>query len=365
MITRQALCPACGTILDVPAGKSDCNVRCGGCQFRFRLPKIVATEDAIADWLDEGPAKPQEQGAPAPSSEGTAVLPAINEPIRLVKADRSGALLEFACNQLVEEAFRCAMPRRCLRCGSRSHLHARTIVYSTNMSATIGSEAPEMDDSLSLQGDDVATLTGQELLDRLPRVTNAPHPLDLSMPFWLCDLCDARGMISAQARFTDQPGVGLCRLWIANLRRADEFVLTVGGKHVSAHAALQRQLSTMHDDPWDSVPLKVQNHLRQWFHSAQGERFVAYVPDADLTRPQEGIEGLLVSSQRLIWHSRLMHREVNVTEKVEFVEDYDGRHHYLQIRTPSWQVKRAHIDREDVPRLRTALTKAKIQTVWR
>jgi len=365
MTNRQALCPACGTLLDVPAGKGDCNVRCGSCHFRFRLPKIVVTEDAIATWLGEGAPKPQEPAAPAPSPESTAVLPAINEPIRLVKSDRQGALLEFPCGRLLETAFRCAMPRRCLRCGGRSHLTARVIVYSTSTMASIGSEAPEMDESLCLKGDDVATLTEQELLQRLPHVPNAPHPLDLPMPFWLCDLCDARGLISAQARFTDQPGVGLCRLWISALRRADEFVVTAGGKQCSAHAALLKQLSGMPEDPWDNVPLKVQNHLRQWYHTVQGERFIAYVPDADLTRAQEGSEGLLVSSHRLIWHTRVMHREAGVSDRLEFVEDYDGRHHYLQIRTPNWQVKRAHIEREEVPRLRTALAKAKFQAVWR
>ncbi len=55
MRARQILCPSCGMLLDVPPGKSDCFVRCGGCQHRFRLPKRIAvTEDAIADWIGEG-----------------------------------------------------------------------------------------------------------------------------------------------------------------------------------------------------------------------------------------------------------------------------------------------------------------------
>ena len=364
MTARQALCPACGMLLDVPPGKSDCNVRCGGCHFRFRLPKFSVSEDAVANWLGEGAPKPEEAPPPA-SPESTAVLPAINEPIRLVKADRQGALMEFPCNRLTESSFRGAMPRRCLRCGTRSHLYARLIVYTTNTMASVGSEAPEMDESLCLKGDDVATLGEEELLSRLPHVPNAPHPLDLPMPFWLCDLCDARGLISAQARFTDQPGVGLCRLWMAPLRRADEFVVVAGGKSISAHASLLKLLANMPEEPWDAVPLKVQNHLRQWYHSVQAERFVAYVPEAELTRAQEGIEGLLVSSHRLIWHSRVAHREANATDRIEFVEDYDGRHHTLQIRTPAWQLKRIRIDREEIPRLRAALSKARFQTVWR
>ena len=365
MTTRQALCPACGMILDVPAGKGDCNVRCGACHFRFRLPKITVTEDAIADWLGEGAPKPQDQPPPPPSPESTAVLPAINDPVRLVKADRKGALLEFACNRLTEQAFRCAMPRRCLRCGTINHLHARVIVFSTNQTASIGSEAPEMDESLSLKGDDVATLSEEELLQRLPQVPSLPFPLSMPMPFWLCDLCDARGLISAQARFTDQPGIGLCRLWIGMPRRADEFVVAAAGKNTAAHAALLKQLATMPEDPWDALPLKVQNHLRQWYHVQQGERFVAYVPEAQLARPQGGSEGLVVSSHRLIWHSRVLHREASVTERVEFVEDYDGRNHFLQIRAPGWQLKRLAVDREEIPRLRTALGKARFQAVWR
>ena len=135
MRDRHVQCPICSAILKVPPGLSNCYVRCGTCTHRFRLPRRIAvTDDAIADWLyqvrpDQDEEQAEEVAADqeavsadeGPVSGQTAVLPAISENISLVHVDDRGATFEFSAHSLTKTAFRCAMPRRCIRCGRRSH----------------------------------------------------------------------------------------------------------------------------------------------------------------------------------------------------------------------------------------------------
>lgn len=373
MRARQIVCPACGTILDVPPGKSDCFVRCGSCHHRFRLPKRIAvTDDAITDWLAEGRTpeeekhaaerhlRPQEEAA---SSAGTAVLPAISDAIRLVKSDASGALFEFPAVRLSDPAFRCAMPRRCLRCGGRTHLAAHVIVYATHLVDGSFAAAQSGAGELVLRGEGVAELPNEELLNRLPVVPNAPPPADKPMPFWLCDMCTVGDLISGQIR-TGGEGVGLCRLWIGALRRAEEFLIAAGGKDSPGHAELRHRIASMVENPWGSLPLTVQTRIHQWYRPAQGERFIAYVADRERARSEEGLAGVVVSDRRVVYHTSVRHKEVGRDEKLELTETVESGRAWLEIKCSSWDLKRIPVDRDGLARLKNALTRGDFRFVW-
>lgn len=373
MRARQIVCPACGTILDVPPGKSDCFVRCGSCRHRFRLPKRIAvTEEAITDWLAEGRTpeeekhaaerrlRPQEEAA---SSAGTAVLPAISDAIRLVKSDATGALFEFPAVRLNDPAFRCAMPRRCMRCGSRSHLEAHAIVYVTHLTEGAFGSVQAASGDLVLRGEGVAELPNKELLDRLPVVPNVPAPADKPMPFWLCDMCTVGDLISGQIR-TGGEGVGLCRLWIGHLRRAEEFLVAAGGKDSPGHAELRHRIASLVEDPWGALPLAVQNRINQWYRPQSGEHFVAYIADRERARSEEGLAGIVVTDRRVICHTSVRHKEAGQDEKFELSETVESGRTWLDMKCSSWDIKRLAVDRDGVARLRNALTRGRFTAVW-
>lgn len=373
MRSRQVLCPACGTILDVPPGKADCFVRCGKCHNRFRLPKRIAvTDDAVTEWLDEEKTlqerehasqrelKPQEMAA---ISSGTAILPVVSDAIRLVKSDPSGALFEFPALRLGETAFRCAMPRKCLRCGGRTNLQAHIIIYATMMMDSPSLEAEHAAGALALRGPEVMDLGNEELLARLPRVPNVPPPADAPMPYWLCDLCVARDMISGQIRVNSE-GEGLCRLWIGNLRRAEEFMVAAGGNGTAGHAELRHRIASLAENPWSSLPLAVQNRIQQWFRPQPSEHFIAYIPDRDRARSENGLAGIIISDKRIICHTMSRHKESPAGEKLEIHEVVNNGRQCLAIRCPSWEFKYLATDREGLAMLKHALTRGKIQAAW-
>ncbi|MCJ7543254.1 MAG: zinc-ribbon domain-containing protein [Phycisphaerae bacterium] len=373
MRARQILCPACGTVLDVPPGKADCFVRCGNCRHRFRLPKRIAvTDDAITDWLVEGRTpeedkhaaerrlRPQEEAA---SSAGTAVLPAISDAIRLVKSDAAGALFEFPAARLSDPAFRCAMPRRCVRCGAPSHLVAHVIVYATHlMDGSFASSQAAWGD-LVLRGEGVGEMPNAELLERLPVVPNVPAPADKPMPFWLCDMCTVGDLISGQIRSGGE-SVGLCRLWIGSLRRAEEFLVAAGGRDSPGHAELRHRIASLVDDPWAALPLAVQNRIHQWYRPQPGEHFVAYIADRERARSEEGLAGIVVTDRRVIYHTSVRHKEAGQSEKFELTETVESGRAWLDVRCSSWDVKHVAVDRDGLGRLRSALTRGRFAAVW-
>jgi hypothetical protein len=210
--------------------------------------------------------------------------------------------------------------------------------------------------------DDPCSLNDKQLLDRLPRVPNMPPPVDNPMPYWICDMCSGAGMLSAQ--YQAGANDGLCRLLIHHLRRAEEFLIAAGGEGSLHHQEILRRITSTAENPWDTLPSVIQHRIEGWFKMGFGERFLAYVPDRDHTRTEDGVAGILVSSVRLVYHTQLKHREIIAAEPLELQMSSAGTKASLSIKSPSWQVKHMTVDREGLDGLRRALTLAKFQAVW-
>ncbi len=382
MHMRHVQCPVCGTILRVPPGLSNCPVRCCLCHHRFRLPRRIAvTDEAVTEWLwqdrrremgddldvtkdAEAQRAETEALSDAAASGKTTVLPALSDAIRLLRVDKKGALFEFPTSRLHVPTFRCAMPRKCVRCGTRTHLQAHLIVFSEVLRDSFSLEAEHAAGALSIRDPQLAHLDGEELLKHLPEVPNVPPPAHLPMPYWLCDMCSGAGMISGQIEIYNATGKGLCRLQIRHLARAEEFLVAAGGQGSSDHAKLQRRITAAVANPWQSISGSVQHRLGTWYKPQGGERFVAYVPDRDLGRSEDGMSGLVVTNHRLIYHTQLRHHEAKINEPLKFQLVGSTTRGQLRIKAPAWEVKRLTVDGDGVARLRRALTTTKFNAVW-
>ena len=294
----------------------------------------------------------------------TAVLPAIKDPLRLVKADRSGALFEFPAGRLRETAFRAAFPRRCVRCGTESHLSVHVVQFATHLLESSVSKPKQGVKGLDLRGEELADLSDEELLSRLPRLPDAAPPTDLPMPYWLCDICVNSGIVSGQARLRSDGSVGLCRLWIGNPWRAEEFLIIAGGKGSEAHQQITKRLSAMVENPWESLPTVVQHRIEQWFRPQSGEQFLAYVPDSDHARSEEGMAGMVISDRRVVCHTRARHLEASHAEKLDVEEFVEGNRSALRIKSSAWQIKRMPVERNQINSFRRALSQGSFEAIW-
>ena len=369
---RLVACPACGTLLDAPPEAANCAVRCGACKTRFKLPaKVAVTGDAIASWLWQDPDhdhKPHEALPRDPSNESMVFLadPEAEQTarVRLVRVGSEGALFEFDAPRLLEVPFRTAMPRMCVRCEGRADLIAHPIIYAPHLADSLSLEAEHAAGGLRLRLDDVRGLDSRDMLARLGHVPNVPHPADLAMPYWLCDGCSGIGMISGQANINTGDGSGLCRLRIANLAVAEQFLVALGQGDSVEHAELQLRIDARNRNPWAAIDAAVRNRLEQWYEPGPKETFLAYVPDRDRGISEDGVYGILVTDRRLIYHCQYRHHEspVDMPLHLQWIKRTSKLR--LTMRTPRWEISHFALDREGLENLRKALRRAGFPARW-
>ncbi len=382
------ICPHCGAKLAVPEQTGKANVRCGRCKEKFPIipPEPQPVEDVVASWLtgEDGPGAeaPSEgdlgvdisredlllsaRSAPGASdSPGEAQDPAGPRPdARIVKVDGQGTLIEFATSLLHQPEFRAAFPRKCIRCDARVHLRAHAVIFAPQLMDSMSMEAEHKAGELVLSNEEVHGLTNQQVLDRLPEVPNVPPPGNLPMPYWLCDMCRGSGQISGQIQVNRETGGGFCRLLIRSSRRALGFIDAALGSGVEGYQLVKDRVDQLVENPWDNLAEVVQHRLQQWFQPKQGEQFLAFAPDRDYARTEDGMAGVVITNQRLIAHSSLRHREALVTEALELTHSSGAGKGHVTIKTANWTIPRMTIDREGIARLRRGLSLGKFMAVW-
>ncbi|MFP4354470.1 MAG: hypothetical protein ACLFUJ_05040 [Phycisphaerae bacterium] len=375
---RLVACPACGTLLDAPPEAADCIVRCGNCKKRFRLPKkLAATGDAIASWLwtdrnveeDEEPAQPVSSGKYDPKEESMMFLADLHEQdpagaIRLVRLGSEGALFEYSAHRMEDEVFRSAMPRLCVRCSSRVDLVAHPIIFAQEMDDSVSLAAEYAAGALKMDWADVRKLTGPQVLAKLGSIPNLPHPASLPMPFWICDICSGVGLVSGQCNIDPSHGSGWFRLRIANLEVAEKFLINLGKENSVEHAEIRLRIDSLDKHPWMSLSASVQHRIEQWYQPKGQEQFLAYVPDRDRSTTEDGVYGIIVTDQRMIFHCKYRHYESPRDLPIHLEWSTRRGRMVLHMRSPGWESPRFYIDRQGLALLRKALQRGQFAARW-
>jgi len=373
-------CPSCHAKLAVPREAVKRFIRCGRCKHKFPFASVKqkVVEDVIASWLTEETLEEEEGMAPSEESVGEKSLllhpeedeglldsaPAPPGEIRCVAVERRGALLEFPAERLRSAEFRCGFPRQCMSCDSRTHLHAHVVIFASQLRLSMSMEAEHDAGALVIGDAETRGLSDMEILKLLKRVPNVPSPADLPMPYWVCDMCSAAGVVSGQIQVNRSTGKGRCRLFIRNIRRALQFMADVGGEDSEGYDQLKDRVDRTARRPWHSLPQVIRHRLEQWYQPEKGEQFVTYIPDRDHARTEDGISGLVISDVRLIYHTPRDHRQVRKDEHLELSHATGGGKRSVNIHAPSWEIKHFSVDRDGLAKMRRALALQKFKAVW-
>ncbi len=381
MANRRARCPRCAVILGIPQGFRGSKVLCSCCQTRFQIPALSDAEiiDLIGHRnLDDSTVsgRPAEfkavelgddfvsEDAEKRQTKEYAPIPPELEGFRLVRISRHGVLFEFPASLLEGKLLRGALPRRCLRCGTKAHLQPHLVIFSHHMADCSTLETEFVDSLAMISGHEAMNLSMDEVLEKLPIVKSVPAPANLPMPYWICDQCSPSNMILAQNEINRNTGQGQCLLQIRRFWRAEEFLSSINCENTSLHEEVCRALRDNPETPWDTLPGVVQQRLKQWYKPHKGERFVTYVPDRSHGRSEDGVSGIVVSNRRIIHNCDRRHRESEKGEPLELSFSMQGKQMRLTVKTPTWEVKNLVVDKSGLERLRRALAKEKFQTTW-
>jgi hypothetical protein len=377
--SEQIACPNCGILLDVPAGSAGRAARCGKCKQRFEIPEF--SEDAVADLLNDftGAFTPPEDAVnieeemaaesddppSAMSTIAASVAQAGSASMQILQIKARGVVVRFPASFLTDSLFRLSMPRECMCCGTRSHLIAHLVRFVPRSPDKLNLENRQTHAPIVLQDNTLESLGGESLLEALPKVPDTTPPADNAIPYWICDMCRDQGAVTGEHKINAETNEGTCWMFIRNPRRAEQFIHTACGDEVANLTKLTEMNDAGHENPWDQLPLTIRHRLEQWYRPAPGEHFIGYSPDRDHNRTEDGMAGLLVSSQRLISHTHLQHKEIPVTDPIELMLAMSSERGQLRVQSKSEEIKRVTLDREGVRGLRRSLTLGKFKATWK
>ena len=368
MPSRRVKCPRCGGILSLPGEIGDCIVRCGLCREKFRLPAEKAVpEDTIFGWLHVQEDEDERAGTLVPLSGGKSpqTNAAPKKPrIRLVSLERRGAMFEFPVEYLRNTKFRCAIPRVCIHCLGQAHLSAHLIIFAPQMRDSISLEAEHQAGRLIIPQEKLKGLRHEQLLEQLPEIPNVPPPANLPMPYWVCELCSGTGSISGQIYADSESGRGYCRLFIRNIQVAASFLAAVAGTHNPDFTRFVEFVNRAKANHWDALPTVVRHRLEQWFKPSGEEQFVAYVPDRGHARSEDGMAGIVVSTNRIIYRRPPVHQELMSGNQITLqMRAFQGKK-MVTISAEGFKERPILLDREGETLFRKALSEAKFKAVW-
>ncbi len=393
MPTVRVRCPHCETQFRVPRVHLGRKGRCAECQAVFVL-SASDLEDSVMEWLalEEIQGQAQAQAAPqaappvqavrgGPATARPAVSPARAEParrargaptqdrsrsgmLRLAHVDAMGAFFTFPSWLLGDSAFRASLPRCCLCCGVTHGLTVHLIVWPSKLPDRDRMGLRNEFFRVSLGMEELAHLSGVQLLEVLPKVPNMPPPFDEPMPYFICHRCSPAGAIMAHVRPTNDT-VDECELGIASLRRAAEFLANSLGREHPDYQCLLKEAERRRRDPWIGLPLAVRNRIAQWFSAQEGEKFLCYLRDHDFAQAEAGSGGLVVTSSRLIYHKYAGHHEIPLGQPLVLEVVHKADKFQLRITAPDCHPVTLHCDSGAVDVVRCALRGAGAHFTYR
>ncbi len=268
-------------------------------------------ETEIMDWLgnspgdqaaetDEGVSKVRETMVPPPRKSASF-------PVRLGHVDSMGAFFLFSPSLLLDERFRLSFPQKCAVCGTQASLQVHLVFWPAMLphSADVGFRTQKEPPRTGGKVVELRSLAGKSasaFLDALGRINVLPEPYCLPFPYYICRLCSPAGAVVTDVRTINQVGQQECELGICSLPRAEEFATAVCGPDCPDALTIRHAFRQRGGDPWQMTPLAVQTRIRKWYRPDKNERFLAFIPDADFARTEDGSAGLVLTDGRILYY---------------------------------------------------------------
>lgn len=327
-------------------------------------PVVAASSapEASGDSATDAPASapPPTEGmsstAPPPSAAQYPqfLFTSVDHPHLLVsECTQKGVRLAFDSSFLRHERFRTSMPIACAITGeaTRTKLLAKPLAFTDRSQGTVrnprdieqGHEA-KMRDSQS----------AREAIAIMGVLDNLPTPFNLPMPYYVAVDHSTYSLLCTTTR-RDDGGI-TCYVSIPDGRYALTWLRNVNGICGDEYDLLRNEVSMLWRDEWVGLEERVRERLDTWCHFQPGERFRYYINDADLTKKDEGLAGVVLTDRRLIYHKYHRHGEVSYHQAdASLTVRPDGQFAGLTVKTADGTVRAARFHFDELEKLRDAV----------
>lgn len=273
----------------------------------------------------------------------------------VLKCGSAGVRFAFDSKWLSHEGFRASMPTRCAYSGAadRSKLIARPMVFADRArgAKTSTTDITSHHDIRSL-GDSSA----RQILQMMGTIEGMPSPFLYPMPYYISTRY-ANKTIHCMTR--DRPSGGItAEVVIPDAVCALEWLSRVNGVCGEEYELLERDTSLLHGDVFQELSDVCRSRIQSWCKLRPQEVFQLYLNDADFGRLDDGLAGVVVTDQRVVYckyHHRGQVRLDN--EDASIVVRPDGRFFSLSLHIGEERARMCKLHKSDIPKLEAAISK--------
>jgi LSD1 subclass zinc finger protein len=268
---------------------------------RLSVPPVRTASDSGAVSL------PASVDSPAMSKSGSG--PPLTYPTNLqrdpvaphlviTRTSHAGITLAFDAVWLHHEAFRGAIPVRCAFCGrnKRDELIARPLVFDDR---ALTDKATLEQAVAVLEHRHIGDRSARHLAEHMMQVPHMPPPFYLPMPYFVSTRY-AHLSVHCVTRNRSDGGV-TCEVLIPDPHTALAWVCNVNGMCGPEYELLEREVSLLHGEAWRALSETCRDRISYWCKLHPGEQFRLFISDADFGKRDEGMGGLVVTDQRIVF----------------------------------------------------------------
>ena len=344
-----------GTIVGMPVGEDTADGGNGeGVLGVDRIAPPTKKQEKAAERTRDADKKP-EPNAEKPGYPQE-LRPTKARPYLVVReATMKGVLFAFDAAWLKSDAFRLSLPTRCVvtGVGVDGGLNARPMIFSNRTKGDI-QHIHQLETRYARPFRKGAS--SREHAKSIGRIEEMPSPFDLPMLFYTTETSSSNPLHSVVR--SDDGGQRHCEVLIPNAEVALQWLERVNGRCGPEFALLRGDAVNLSSDAWTSLSEATRRRLEVWARFQRGERFKLYLNDADMSSADEGLAGVIVTDQRLLYHKYRRSRSISLKQEGVLHVRADETVARLTLRSFGRTARAGKIRRADMNRLIEALADA-------
>jgi hypothetical protein len=196
----------------------------------------------------------------------------------------------------------------------------------------------------------------RKIMQMMSTIEGMPNPFLYPMPYYVCNRY-ANKTIHCMTRDRSSGGI-TAEVVIPDAVCAMEWLARVNGVCGKEYELLERDTSMLHGDVFQSMNETCRGRIQVWCKLRPREVFVQYFNDADFGRMDEGLSGLIVTDQRVVfckYHHRGQARLDD--ENAVIIAKPDGKFIALTLQVGEQRQRMCKLHKSDLVKLRDALDK--------
>lgn len=279
----------------------------------------------------------------------------------VLKCGSAGVRLAFDAKWLAHEGFRASMPTRCVYSGNaeRSKLIARPMIFA-DRARGVKTDASDISSNHDVRS--LGDAGPRQIMQMMGTIEGMPNPFLYPMPYYISTRY-ANKTIHCMTRDRSSGGI-TAEVIIPDAISALEWLSRVNGVCGKEYELLERDTSLLHGDKFQELSEVCRGRIQSWCKLRPHEVFQDYLNDADFGRLDEGLAGVIVTDQRVVYckyHHRGQVRLDNDTATI--LTKPDGRFIALTLRIGEERARMCKLHKADIPKLQNAIGKGAALTV--